>query len=70
VDEKTRELIEQAELLLKQFKQTLDLYESLLKRTRTVGTEIEMRVTRVLYELEKDRHNPDKARRKEGDDPR
>jgi hypothetical protein len=70
VDERTRELIAQAELLLKQFKQTLDLYEGLLTRTRTVGTEIEMRVTRVLYELEKDRYNHDKARRKEDGDRR
>jgi hypothetical protein len=60
VDQKTRELIAQAELLLGQFQQVLDLYEGLLTRTRTVGTEIEKRITRVLSEDEKNRHNPDR----------
>jgi hypothetical protein len=70
VDQKTRELIAQAELLWEQFQQTVSLYEDFLARTRTVGTEIERRVTRVLSEAEKNRHNPDKARPKEGGDRR
>ena len=62
MDQKTRELIAQAELLWEQFQQTVSLYEDFLARTRTVGTEIERRVTRVLSEAEKNRHNPDRAR--------
>jgi hypothetical protein len=60
VDQKTRELIAQAELLWERFQQTLDLYEGVLARTRTVSTEIERRIARVLSEAQKNRHNPNK----------
>jgi hypothetical protein len=60
LDQQTRELIAQAELLWEQFQQTVSLYEDFLARTHKVGTEIEMRVARVLSEAEKDRYNPNR----------
>lgn len=64
MDQKTRELIAQAELLLEQFQQTLALYEGLIRRTHKVGRQIEQRIARVLCASAKDRHNPDNSGQK------
>jgi hypothetical protein len=61
VDQQTRELVAQAELLLGRFQETLSLYEDLLARAEVIGMEIVQRVAHALSEAEKNQHNPDRT---------